>query len=105
MAFSAFMPPTHRSLDHSVETGLEDRDFAARKPLDLIRVDIDAEHVIAGLGQAGARNQSDIAGAEDCYPHGNLVCVRSPKLITSHGNYQAAGRRNGCGILWLGPGD
>ena len=44
-------------------------DLAAIQPLDLARVDIDAQHVVADLGQAGPRDQSDVPGAKDSDSH------------------------------------
>jgi len=36
---------------------------------DVVCVDIDAHHVVADLGQAGSRDEADIAGAEDGDAH------------------------------------
>ena len=57
------------ALDEHVEAGLVDRDLALLQALDLARVDVDADDVVAGFRQAGARDQADVAGAEDCDFH------------------------------------
>ena len=43
------------ALDHRLEPGLVDGHAAAGQDLDLQRVDVEAEHVVADLGQAGRR--------------------------------------------------
>ena len=40
---------------------------------DLGRVDVEAEHVVADFGQAGAGDQADVAGADDGDFHGFLI--------------------------------
>ena len=39
------------------------------QPLDLLRVDVDADDVIAGIGEAGAGDEADVAGAENGDAH------------------------------------
>ena len=46
--------------DHVLEAGLEDRDLPGLQPLDLGGVDVDAEHVMADLGQHRALDKPDI---------------------------------------------
>jgi hypothetical protein len=46
-----------------------DRDLALLQAGDLARVDVNAEDVVAGLGEAGARDEAHIAGSEDCNFH------------------------------------
>ena len=48
-----------------VEPRLVDRHLAAVEALDARRVDIDADHVVTGLGQAGTGNQPHIARTKD----------------------------------------
>ncbi len=50
--------------DEVVEPGLEDRNFAALQGSDLRRVLVDAGHLVAEIGKAGARHEPDIAGAD-----------------------------------------
>ena len=53
------------ALDDVIESGLVDRDTARFEQVYLARVDVDAQHVVADLGEAGAADQSDIAGADN----------------------------------------
>ena len=51
--------------DHFRQPGLVDRHAAAVEQVDLGGVDIEAEHVVADLGQAGAADQAHITGTDD----------------------------------------
>ena len=64
------------ALDQPVESRLVDRHFAALEPCNLLRIDIHADDVITRVGQAGARNQTDVAGAEDRHAHGICLLIR-----------------------------
>src|SRR5262249_34053013 len=55
--------------DEFLEARLEDRDLAGFEPRDLGRVDIEANDVVADFGEAGARDEADIAGAENRDTH------------------------------------
>ncbi len=55
--------------DERVESGLVNRDLAALQALDLGGVDVDADHVIAGIGQARTGHQPHVARAENGHPH------------------------------------
>ncbi len=57
------------ALDHHVEPGFMDGHFAAQQPLDLGRIDVDADHVIADVREARARHQAHVAGAEYRHSH------------------------------------
>ena len=46
--------------DHFVESRLVDRDLAGVQARDLGRIDIDADHVVAGVCQAGAGHETDV---------------------------------------------
>jgi hypothetical protein len=47
-----------------------DRDLPpAVEHVDLARVDVQAHHVVAHFGQAGAGHQADVAGADHGYFH------------------------------------
>ncbi len=46
--------------DHLVEARLVDRDLAGVQARDLGRVDVDADHVVAGVRQAGAGHETDV---------------------------------------------
>ena len=47
--------------DHGFQPRLENRDDAEFQSLDLIAVDIDADHLMADVGEAGASHQANIA--------------------------------------------
>jgi hypothetical protein len=56
--------------DHQrLEPGLVDRDHALREAVDLRLVDVDADDVVADLRQARARDEADVARAEDGDAH------------------------------------
>ena len=56
---------------HLLETGLEDRDDAVIQPVDPLRIDIDAEHIVADFREAGACDEADISSTEDRDVHGS----------------------------------
>jgi hypothetical protein len=55
----------HIATHHVLQAGLVDRDAAVFQDLDLGGVQVQAQHIVADLGQAGARDQADITGADD----------------------------------------
>ena len=68
-------PPGGMVLLHQLlEPGLVDRHAPGLQPLDLGLVDIDAEHVMADLGQHRPLHQPDISGSEnrDLHPRYSL---------------------------------
>ncbi len=48
------------ALHDRLEARLVDRDLAGLQARDLGRVDVDAEHLVACLGEAGAGDQADV---------------------------------------------
>src|SRR5262245_23409233 len=58
----------HVLRDQLLEPGLEYRDLARIEGVDLAGVLVDAGHLMAKVGNAGARDEADIA----CSNHGNL---------------------------------
>ncbi len=50
--------------DHRLEAGLVDRHAALIQDLDLARVDVEAQHVVADLGETGAGDEPDVAGPD-----------------------------------------
>ena len=50
--------------DHRLEPRLVDRHAAVVEDRDLARVDVEAQHVVADLGEAGAGDETDVAGAD-----------------------------------------
>src|SRR5688572_7036563 len=69
------------ALHDGLEPRLEDRDFAAVQARDLALVDVETEHVVAGVREAGAGDETDIAGADDGDVHG----VRSNSSVRRGG--------------------
>ena len=52
-----------------VEARLEDRHVAAFERRDLVRIAVDADHVMAEIGEAGAGDEADVAGADHRNAH------------------------------------
>ena len=57
---------------------LEDRHLALPKRRDLVGVLVDAGHDVAEIGEAGARDEPDIAGADHRYTQGASPKARRP---------------------------
>ncbi len=51
-------------LDQRLEPRLPDRHLAGIEAVDLVLVLVDAGHMVAEIGEAGARHEPDIAGAD-----------------------------------------
>ena len=62
-------------LDHFGQAGLIDRHFAVIEHVDLGLIDVDAGDVVAAVGEAGAGDQADVSGANNCDFHERLVRV------------------------------
>src|SRR6185369_1924704 len=56
-------------LDEPIESGLVNRDVPFLEPLDLVRIDVDAQHVVAGFRQARAGDKAHVPRAKNRYPH------------------------------------
>ena len=54
---------------HRLEPGLVDRDLVLLQPRDLLRVLVHADDVVAGLRQAGAGHQADVAASDHRHVH------------------------------------
>jgi hypothetical protein len=65
-----------------------DRHLATLQHVDLARVHVQAHHVVAHLGQAGARDQADIARAPT-----TVIFIVSPEPGTRSGVRSIAGSR------------
>jgi len=52
------------AFDHRIETRFVDRNHAASQQIDLARVNIDADDVITGIRETGARDEADVPRAE-----------------------------------------
>ncbi len=59
------------ALDQVLQAGLVDRHAAIVEQRDLFFIDVEAEHIVAELGQAGAGDQADITAADDGDFHEN----------------------------------
>ena len=57
------------------EARLVDRNLAALEARDLVRVDIDADDVVADFGKAGSGDQTNIASAEDRHAHDGIAFI------------------------------
>ena len=64
------------ALDQPVEPGSWIGTSPRWSRCNLLRIDIDADDVVTRVGQAGARNQTDVAGAEDRHAHGLCLLIR-----------------------------
>ena len=53
------------AFDHLLQAGLINGYAAFIQDADFFSVQIQAQHVIANLGQAGAANQTDVTGADN----------------------------------------
>jgi hypothetical protein len=58
------------AIDDLVEARLVDRDLSLLQSLDFLFVDVDADDIVAEVGEARAGNQADVACADDCYVSG-----------------------------------
>ena len=58
-------PGVRVALDEGIEPGLMNRYLAALECLDLGGIDVDADHVVTGIGEAGPRHETHVAGAKN----------------------------------------
>ena len=58
---------------HVEQAGLVDRHAAGLDDADLLGVEVQAQHVVAHLGETGAADQADVAGADDGDLHDALA--------------------------------
>ena len=71
--------------DQRVEPGLVDGDLAALEARDLARVDVDAVHVVAEVGEPRARDEADVARTHDSKLHGGRYWHASRAAGTGRG--------------------
>src|SRR5258708_3317030 len=62
-------PGCHVVAHHLLQARLEDRDLAIPQHADLALVHVEAQHVVADVGEAGAGDEPDISGADDAHLH------------------------------------
>lgn len=58
-------------MDHFLETGFVDRHFASLQRFDFPRVVIDADNVVAHVGEASAGDKTNVTGTNDGKIHAN----------------------------------
>ncbi len=86
-SFYQKLEPTaaHVAFNKLAQPGLEDRNLAAVERCDLGGILVDADHVMAEIGETGAGNKPNIAGADHRHMHGYPCswCERSIKGVMS----------------------
>ena len=63
-------------MDHFLETGFVDRHFASLQRFDFPRVVIDADNVVAHVGEASAGDKTDVTGTNDGKIHASEAAQR-----------------------------
>ncbi len=74
-------------MDHFFQAWLVDGNLTSLQCLDLACVVIDADHVVADVGKAGAGHETDISGANNREIHreqGETAALGAEKQPTSH---------------------
>src|SRR5438876_7864223 len=84
-------------MDHFLETGFVNRYFASLQRFDFPRVVIDADNVVAHVGEASAGDKTDVTGTNDGKIHASEA--RS-ELVAAE---QAAGQRRKTQHSWHHP--
>ena len=77
--------------DELGQLGLEEVHLAAVEALDERRVDVDADHVVAELGQAGGHDEADVAAADHRDPVGRRLPRAAGSSATSMRGLGSAG--------------
>ena len=62
-----------------LEAVLEDRDLTVVERIDLVLVNVTADHAVAHFGHTGAANEANVARTKDCYSH-LMPCCCNPKV-------------------------
>ena len=78
--------------DELLEAGLVDRHLARPQRPDLRGILVDADHVVAALGEACARNQPDIPSPYNCNPHSTPLDGRQQRCLISRASPVAGGQ-------------
>src|SRR5258708_35869827 len=73
------------AMDHFLETGCVDRQFTSLQRFDFPRVVIDADNVVAHVGEASAGDKTDVTGTNDGKIHANEATQRVSRSRASSG--------------------
>ena len=87
-------------MDDFFEAGLVDRDLALPERLDFALVVIDADDVVADVGEAGAGDEADITGADDGEIHVEFMKSLVQRAKTEIAKSAIA---NSAGSVWFVP--
>jgi len=67
------------------QAGLEERGLAVGGHRDLLRVDVDRQHLMAEIGQADGVGEAEVSGPDDGDPRQlTLLLVNTPSAILTH---------------------
>jgi len=72
-------------MDHFLETGFVNRYFASLQRFDFPRVVIDADNVVAHVGEASAGDKTDVTGTNDGKIHASEAAQRVSRSGASSG--------------------
>jgi hypothetical protein len=72
-------------MDHFLETGFVDRHFTSLQRFDFPRVVINADNVVAHVGEASAGDKTDVTGTNDGKIHANEATQRVNRSRASSG--------------------
>ena len=68
-----------------LEAGLEERGLAVRRHRDLLRVDVDRQHLVTEVGQADGVGEAEVSGPDDGDPRQlALLLVKCSLSILTH---------------------
>src|SRR2546430_17317658 len=73
------------AMDHFLETGFVNRHFASLQRFDFPRVVIDADNVVAHVGEASAGDNTDVTGTNDGKIHASEAAQRVSRSGASGG--------------------
>ena len=58
-----------------LQARLVDRNLACVQTLDLVRVDIDTDHIVADIRNAGTGDETDVSGSKNTDPHQGILLI------------------------------
>src|ERR1019366_9880700 len=78
------------AVDHFLQPRLVDRNAAAVEDLDLARLEVEAQHVVADVRHASAADQSHVSGSDYCnFQTMLLACVFGSEWGALHERYSS----------------